>query len=162
MTMLPGSLAVFPRLADWVTIERTGIVSVRTGKVEIGQGIITALAQIVADELDVIIGRVRIQSVSTDASPDEGYTAGSMSIERSGEALRQVCAELRFHLLQEAARRSGRDVELLSVQDGDIVDDHGALVASYWDLAAAIPAGCEATGHPGPKPAQARTVIGSS
>src|SRR3954453_10304641 len=154
MTTLPGSLAVFPRLADWVTIERTGIVSVRTGKVEIGQGIVTALAQIVADELDVRFGRVRMQSVSTDASPDEGYTAGSMSIERSGEALRQVCAEVRALFLEAAAAKTGVASMLLSVDDGAIVGADGRAVASFWDLAPAVSLDREAPGGPRPKPTQ--------
>ena len=62
-------------------------VDVRSGKVELGQGVLTALAQIVADELGVDIARVRMHPTVTDVSPDEGYTAGSLSLQRSGTAL---------------------------------------------------------------------------
>jgi Xanthine dehydrogenase, molybdopterin-binding subunit B len=52
--------------------------------VEIGQGIVTALAQIAADELDVDIGRVQMVRASTAASPNEGVTSGSLSVQQSG------------------------------------------------------------------------------
>src|SRR5882724_668602 len=72
-----------------------GTVLVRTGKVELGQGVLTALAQIVADELGVDIARIRMAPTRTGSSPDEGYTAGSLSIQQSGARLRQAAAELR-------------------------------------------------------------------
>ncbi|HYS40672.1 MAG TPA: molybdopterin cofactor-binding domain-containing protein [Pseudonocardiaceae bacterium] len=72
-----------------------GTVLVRTGKVELGQGVLTALAQIVADELGVDIDRIRMAPTKTGSSPDEGYTAGSLSIQQSGARLRQAAAELR-------------------------------------------------------------------
>ena len=78
-------------------VQRTadGRVQVRTGKVEIGQGIHTALAQIVADELGVPLGVVDMLPVSTVHSPDEGVTSGSLSVQDAGRALRAACAELR-------------------------------------------------------------------
>ena len=72
-----------------------GTVEVRSGKVELGQGVLTALAQMVAEELDVDMARVRMTATATGLSPDEGYTAGSLSIQHSGAALRVVCAEAR-------------------------------------------------------------------
>jgi CO/xanthine dehydrogenase Mo-binding subunit len=72
-----------------------GTVLVRTGKVELGQGVLTALAQIVADELGVDIDRIRMAPTRTGSSPDEGYTAGSLSIQQSGAALREAAARLR-------------------------------------------------------------------
>src|ERR1700730_6898292 len=63
-----------------------GTVLVHTGKVELGQGVLTALAQIVADELGVDIDRIKMAPTRTGTSPDEGYTAGSLSIQISGAA----------------------------------------------------------------------------
>jgi len=63
-------------------------VTVFTGKVEFGQGILTALTQIVADELDVDVERIKVVSGRTDRTPNEGFTAGSRSIEDSGSAAR--------------------------------------------------------------------------
>src|SRR5260370_9279640 len=95
MPDLPESVAANPILGNWVRIRSEGIVEVRSGKVELGQGVLTALAQIAADELDVDVARVQMIGAATDLSPDEGFTAGSLSIQHSGAALRQVCAEVR-------------------------------------------------------------------
>jgi len=85
---LPADLAANPVLARWLDFSQAGEVTIRTGKVEYGQGIWTALAQIAAEELQVALARVRVAAVSTDASPDEGVTAGSLSVQDSGSALR--------------------------------------------------------------------------
>jgi CO/xanthine dehydrogenase Mo-binding subunit len=78
-----------------VAFTADGRVQVRTGKVEIGQGLHTALAQIVADELGVAPDRVDMLPVSTAHSPDEGVTSGSLSVQDAGRALRTACAALR-------------------------------------------------------------------
>src|SRR6185295_2383424 len=92
---LPPTLAANPRLGSWLRISSDGTVEIRSGKVELGQGVLTALGQIAAEELDVDVARIRMTAAATHLSPDEGYTAGSMSIQHSGAALRQVCAEVR-------------------------------------------------------------------
>src|SRR5215470_11693936 len=92
---LPGSLETNRRLSQWLRFRPDGTVEVFSGKVEIGQGILTAIAQIVADELDVDLARVRMVPASTAASPNEGVTSGSLSVQHSGSALRHVCAEVR-------------------------------------------------------------------
>ena len=108
---LPLSLAANPVLGHWIRIRSDGIVEVRSGKVELGQGVLTALAQIAAEELDVNVTRVQMIAAATDLSPDEGFTAGSLSIQNSGAALRQVCAEARaLYLAVAAARRDDRRV----------------------------------------------------
>src|SRR5947209_17622608 len=102
---LPVSLAANPKLSSWVKFSREGQVTLSPGKVEIGQGIVTALAQIAADELDVDIGRVEMVRASTAASPTEGVTAGSLSVPQSGRAIRQACAESRRVFVAPAADR---------------------------------------------------------
>ena len=77
-----------------VEVADDGTVLVRTGKVELGQGLHTALAQIVADALALPLGRVQMLAVDTDSSPDEGVTSGSLSVQDAGAALRRACAEL--------------------------------------------------------------------
>src|ERR671936_1786535 len=111
---LPVSLAASPKLSSWIKFSADGQVTVSPGKVEIGQGIVTALAQIAADELDVDIGRVRMVRATTAASPNEGVTSGSLSIQQSGRALRAACAEVRRIFLQQAAERLGVDIETLA------------------------------------------------
>src|SRR5882762_8821802 len=68
---LPPSLAANPRLGDWVHIGSDGIVEIRSGKVELGQGVLTALAQITAEELDIDVDRIEMTATRTDLSPDE-------------------------------------------------------------------------------------------
>ena len=102
---LPVSLAANPKLSSWLKFSAQGQVTISPGKVEIGQGIVTALAQIAADELDVDISRLQMVRASTAASPNEGVTSGSLSVQQSGRALRHVCAEVRQIFLELASER---------------------------------------------------------
>ena len=104
---LPADLAANPVLARWLDFSRGGEVTILIGKVEYGQGIWTALAQVAAEELQVALSRVRVAPVSTSTSPDEGVTAGSRSVQDSGSALRQACAQARDLLLAAAATKLG-------------------------------------------------------
>ena len=133
VSALPADLAANPVLARWLDFSRDGEVTIRTGKVEYGQGIWTALAQVAAEELQVRMARVRVASVSTSSSPNEGVTAGSLSVKESGSALRQVCAQARNLLLAAAATRLGVTETELTVADGQILAD-GPTGLSYWTL----------------------------
>jgi CO/xanthine dehydrogenase Mo-binding subunit len=158
---LPGSLRANRRLSQWLEFHREGYVEAFSGKVEIGQGILTALAQIVAEELDVSLARVRMARASTATSPDEAVTSGSRSIEESGTALHHACAEARALYLRAAAERLGVPAASLCVVDGDIVAASGART-SYWELSASVALDREATGAIAPKPAEAQHVVGTS
>jgi CO/xanthine dehydrogenase Mo-binding subunit len=145
---LPGSLQSNKRLSQWLRFRPDGVVEVFSGKVEIGQGILTAVAQIAADELDVDIARVRMVAASTAMSPNEGVTSGSYSIEHSGMALRYACAEARAIFLDAAAQRLGVAAQSLEVKDGTIAGP-GNLRTSYWELAdAALLARCHGADAP--------------
>src|SRR6202045_2256876 len=117
---LPVSLAANPVLSSWVYFSPEGHVTLSPGKVEIGQGIVTALAQIAADELDVDIGRIRMIRATTAASPNEGVTSGSLSVQQSGRAVRHACAEIRQIFLSAAADQFGVGVDALDIKDGTI------------------------------------------
>ncbi len=153
-TVLPGSLNINRRLSQWLSIHADGSVSVRSGKVELGQGISTALAQIVSEVLGVALSRVRMVAATTAGSPNEAVTAGSLSVQDSGSALRQVCLEARAIYLQAAAARLGLSpgqVNTLKVVDGSIVIDtqqgmDGDQATSYWALADDALLNREATG----------------
>jgi nicotinate dehydrogenase subunit B len=127
---LPGSLQTNRMLDGWLRIDPDGTVTAFTGKVELGQGILTALAQIVADELDVAPARVRMVSGDTSRTPNEGVTSGSLSIEQSGTALRFACAEARAILLDAAAAKLGAPAADLRVDDGAIAAPGGARATS--------------------------------
>ncbi|MCW5703512.1 MAG: xanthine dehydrogenase family protein molybdopterin-binding subunit, partial [Bradyrhizobium sp.] len=158
---LPASLVANPRLSSWLRFSPDGRVVVSPGKVEIGQGIVTALAQIAADELDVDISRVQMQPTSTATSPNEGVTSGSLSIQQSGRALRYICAEVRRIFLEKAADRLGRDVDTLGVEDGTI-GGPGNASTSYWELAGEISLEREASANATAKPIVRRRLAGSS
>ena len=132
---LPADLAANPVLARWLDFSRDGEVTIRIGKVEYGQGIWTALAQVAAEELQVALDRVRVAPVSTSTSPDEGVTAGSLSVQDSGSALRQACAQARDLLLDAAATRLGVPHAELAVADGQIQTADGPAGLSYWTVA---------------------------
>ncbi|MBP7567051.1 MAG: xanthine dehydrogenase family protein molybdopterin-binding subunit [Burkholderiaceae bacterium] len=132
---LPASLAANPLLSQWLAFEADGTLTVRTGKVELGQGIATVLAQIVADELGIGVARIRMAAACTASGPNEGLTAGSLSVQESGAALRQVCAEVRALCGQ------------LGVADG-------------WQLPADALAGRRADGEARPRPADELTLRG--
>jgi nicotinate dehydrogenase subunit B len=107
-------------LDDWIAIGTDGTITALSGKVEIGTGVRTALAQIVAEELDVALEQVRMVMGDTALTPDEGYTAGSMTIHSSGTALRQAAAEARRAMLEMAAQQLDANLDELSIQDGVI------------------------------------------
>ncbi|MBR0756650.1 xanthine dehydrogenase family protein molybdopterin-binding subunit [Bradyrhizobium jicamae] len=158
---LPVSLAANPLLSSWLTFSRDGHVLVSPGKVEIGQGIVTALAQIAADELDVDIARVRMVRASTAMSPNEGVTSGSLSIQQSGRALRHACAEIRRIFLVAASDRLGVAADTLSVEDGTI-SGPGNVRTSYWELAEDVDLKREATAGASAKAIAQRSLAGHS
>src|SRR6201997_2297952 len=120
---LPPLLAANPRLDQWVAFSSPGRVTVSTGRVEIGQGVLTAMLQIAAEELDVAADRILLQTGDTDLTPNEGYTAGSQSIQFGGVALRRACAEVRSLFLDHAAASFGYSRDALTIRDGAITQN---------------------------------------
>lgn len=159
---LPPTLDKNRRLDRWVRINSDGTVTIRTGKVEIGQGIVSAIAQIAAEELDVSYARIRTVPVDTTISPNEGSTSGSRSVEEGGEAMRQACAEIRDALLQAAARKLDTSLEQLSVEDGTIRVRGSSDTTTYWRLAPEVDLAREATGQVRPKPADEFKLVGKA
>lgn len=157
---LPPSLARNARLDRWVEIRTDGVVEVRTGKVEIGQGIVSALAQIAAEELDVDYARIRMIPADTGRSPNEGVTAGSRSTMDGGGALRQACAEVRDAFLQAAALRLNAPVDELFVRDGTVHRTASNESATYWELTPDVDLSRDADGRAAPKAADQLTLVG--
>ena len=156
---LPGTLAKDPALDSWIAIHRDGTVTVKTGKVEIGQGIKTAVAIVAAEELDVALGRIRVQTGDTALSPNERTTSGSKSMEESAVAVRQAAAECRHHLLALAAEALGVPAADLSVEDGTVRGPRTNRQTDYWTLMGDKPFARDATGAVAPKaPARHRLV----
>jgi CO/xanthine dehydrogenase Mo-binding subunit len=158
---LPGDLAAAPRLDRWLTVAGDGTILLFPGKVEIGQGLLTALAQIAADELDVPLAHIRLHPATTGQSPDEGVTSGSLSVSTCGMAIRQVAAEVRALFVAEAARRLGSDPALISIVAGRL-RGIGNLSLGYGELAEAVSLARDADGLASPKVAGLRSVAGQS
>jgi nicotinate dehydrogenase subunit B len=123
---LPGSLRETPFLDSWIRLDSQGAVTVFTGKAELGQGAKTALLQVAAEELDVPIDRLTIITADTGRTANEGYTAGSHTMQDSGTAIRHAAAQVRELLLAAAARGLDIPVEQLTVHDGAVVAPDGS------------------------------------
>src|SRR5215472_8976975 len=159
---LPPLLAANPRLDQWVGFPSPGRVTVSTGRVEIGQGVLTAMLQIAAEELDVAPDRILLQTGDTDLTPNEGYTAGSQSIQFGGVALRTACAEVRALFLDHAAASHGYSRADLAVRDGTVTHCGKPTGHDYWTLAVGVDLTRHATGQPPTKSVRDYTVVGRS
>jgi nicotinate dehydrogenase subunit B len=157
---LPGTLNRERDLDARIRIGADGAVTLKTGKVELGQGALTALGQICADELDIELSRLTIISGDTQLSPNEGPTVGSMSIPESGLAVRHAAAEVRALLLEMAGKRLGVPAQRLRVQDGTITHPASGRTVTYWSLLGGRTLNREATGTVAPKPIADRRYIG--
>ncbi len=116
----------------FLAIDVRGRVTVYSGKVDMGTGVRTALAQIAADELDVPFNTVRIVEGDTALTPDQGKTWGSLTIQAGGLQIRNAAATARAALLEQAARRLRVQPDVLTVSDGVI--RAGDRRVSYGEL----------------------------
>lgn len=155
---LPRHLAANPRLSAWVQVDPSGVVTVRTGKVELGQGILTALALIAAEELDVAPTQVRVAAAHTGVGPDEGPTAGSMSVADSGAAVRHACAGVRALFVRAAAAKLGSSD--LEVEAGVVRRRDGRGSTTYAALAGLVDLDVDADPDVTPKPREVRRLTG--
>lgn len=122
-------------LDSWLAISKDGTVTVFTGKVELGTGVVTALGQIVAEELDVSFDKVYMDSGDTDTAVDQGITAAARTVERGGVQLRQASAAARQELLKLASARLDSPADKLTVTDGVVsVVGNPARKIAYGDL----------------------------
>ena len=160
--MIPANLANNPELGRWVGFEADGLARIAFGKMEYGQGVMTALAQLAADELDLPMSRLRVAAAATGEVPDEGRTVGSMSIETSGAALRAAGAEVRALFVAAAARRLGCEPAELDVRDGAFLKAGAPTGEDYWTLAAAVDLTQAATGEARWKSPDRLSVVGES
>jgi nicotinate dehydrogenase subunit B len=122
-------------LDSWLTIGRNGSVTVYTSKVDLGTGVLTALSQVMAEELDVSFRRIHMITGDTDRTIDQSQTSGSRTLHKAGPQLRQVAAAARHELLRRASLQLNLPVESLTVEDGVISAPKSASNSvSYWHL----------------------------
>ena len=110
---------------SFLALGADGEVTVYSGKVDLGTGVRTALAQIVADELYVSFSKVTLVQGDTDLTPDQGVTYGSLSVQNGGAQLRRAAATARRALLQEAGKRFDAPPDSLRIEDGIVVGPNG-------------------------------------
>jgi nicotinate dehydrogenase subunit B len=159
---LPASLIENPRLDRWIHFQPDRTVRIATGKVEMGQGIVTAIGQIAAEELDLSLDRVTVLSGNTTHGPDELYTTSSLSVDVSGGSVRLVCAEVRAKALERAALRLNCSRDELTVVDGRFLQNGVATGQDYWTVAAEIDLTQNVIGTTQPKPVASYKVVGQS
>jgi CO/xanthine dehydrogenase Mo-binding subunit len=159
---LPQLLIDNPRLDQWVTFRADGNAMVSTGRVEIGQGVLTAMIQIAAEELDMPPDRIVLQSGDTTRTPNEGFTAGSQSIQFGAVALRLACAEIKLLFLEHVAAARHLPLADLAVNNGAITHRGTPTGDDYWTLAAAVDLSGRASARATPKPAASHAVVGRS
>ena len=158
---LPGDLKIAPKVSSWLRIEAGGKVRLLVGKVEIGQGILTAVAQLCADELAIDMSRLEITSGDTRLVPDEGVTAGSFSMPNCGSAVRAVSADARQILFGLAAKKLGVGADKLKVADGKVSAPDGKSV-TYWELVSGAELEVTATGKAPLRAREDRKYVGKS
>ncbi|CAG4894576.1 molybdopterin cofactor-binding domain-containing protein [Paraburkholderia gardini] len=115
----------------FLAVRGDGGVVAFNGHVDLGTGIGTALAQIVAEELDVPLTRVSVVLGHTAEAPNQGPTIASATIQISAVPLRQAAAQARHFLVDEAARRWNVSAELLDVRDGIVHRRDGDIAAGF-------------------------------
>lgn len=133
---LPGSLADTPSLDAWIRIDADSKITVFTGKAELGQGTKTSLRQIAAEEMEVEPAAINLITADTAVTPNEGYTAGSQTIQNSGTAIRYAAAQVRQILLMQASTKAGVPMDQLEAKDGKITGPNGFSI-SYGEVVAA-------------------------
>jgi CO/xanthine dehydrogenase Mo-binding subunit len=130
---LPGSLKNAPMLDSWIRIDADGTITVFTGKVELGQGIKTALIQVAAEELVVEPRAINLITADTGRTPNEAYTAGSQSMQDSATAIMHAASQVRAILVGLASQRLNLPPEQLTVHLGMIRANDGRSI-SYGQL----------------------------
>jgi CO/xanthine dehydrogenase Mo-binding subunit len=128
----PAKPVALTEVDSFLAIDPKGMVTVYSGKVDLGTGVATALPQIVAEELDVPLTAIRLVQGDTAVTPDQGKTWGSLSVQLGGMQLRNAAATAKAALLDEGAKRLNAKKEDLRVADGVI--SAGNKRVSYGEL----------------------------
>src|SRR5580704_6276177 len=159
---LAGAKTVSPdRVDGFFAIAPDGRVTVYSGKVDLGTGVLTALTQIVAEELDVPMSQVSLIQGDTALTPDQGVTYGSLSIQNGGMQLRRAAATARRAILGRAAARLGRDISTLAIHDGVITASDGQRLP-IGELVDGTTLALQIAKDVQPKSPQAYTIVGKA
>ncbi|MEZ5044510.1 MAG: molybdopterin cofactor-binding domain-containing protein [Saprospiraceae bacterium] len=131
---LPGSMRGAPKVNAWLEVLENGRVRIYSGKVELGQGIRNAIRQVAAEELYMDLDQVEVVLAETGLTPNEGYTAGSGSIQNSAMSVRYAAAAAREKLLELAAKKLQLGLEELRLNNGFITTKNGRNKLSFAEV----------------------------
>jgi CO/xanthine dehydrogenase Mo-binding subunit len=163
------------RLDSWLAVKADGDVVAYFGKMDMGQGVDVAIAQIVGEELDVPFGRVNVVMGDTAWTVNQGGASGSTGIQKGGIPLRNAAAEARRVLVEWASQRLGVPADRLEITDGVVAVtgdparklSYGELIGGrYFDLPITwngkIGNDLVAEGQAKPKPPSTYKIVGQS
>jgi len=158
----PAIFEEAPTVGHWIALDDEGGITVKTGRVELGQGNLTALLQIAADELNCDVESLSITPAHTLVTPNEGFTAGSVSVSVGGAAVRWATSALRTAILQAVSKRTNVGVSELALADHRVTfaDDREAFTVS--SVSGDIDLGQSVVDLAEPKPQSARWRRGRS
>lgn len=156
---LPGDLSKFPKTDSWIKLEASGRVTVFAGKAELGTGVKTAFTQCAAEEIDLPASSITMITADTALTNNEGYTAGSHSMQDCGTAIRYAAADLRATLIELAATRLSANAAELKTANGVITAPDGRKV-TYGELVDGLDQARDVRPETKIKPNTAFTVIG--
>ena len=138
LTSMPGSILKNPHLNLWLSFDEDGVVTLHSGKVELGQGVEVALQQIACDALGVNPDQMRFEGGNTLSGPDEGHTAGSQTIDQGGSAIRLACLFAREVFLKKASIELGLPAENIELSRGSFSSPQTRKICSYWSLVSRV------------------------
>lgn len=122
-------------LDTWLAVDSAGKVTAYWGKMDMGQGVDTAIAQLIADELDVDVDDISVVIGDTARCANQGGASGSTGLQRSGVAFQHAAAEARLVLMEKASSVLASSVETLETADGAVrVAATPARSVSYAEL----------------------------
>ncbi len=131
---LPGSMGRTKNVNAWLEILEDGSIRVLSGKVELGQGIRTAIQQMAAEELDMDLEMVQVHLAETGLTPNEGYTGASASIQNSAMSVRYAAATARQELLRLASTKLNTPIDDLLLYNGKIKSKKSKVSLTFAEL----------------------------
>lgn len=151
---------ITPEVDGWLRIDKDGTVTLFTGRVEIGNGILTALVQIVADELDVPFEDIKLVSADTDVVPNQGITSATTTIGVAAVVIRQAAATARQVILDAASKEFGVPAKEITIKEGTVQTADGRQKIDLGELVGGQKLAHDIDMEAETKPVDAYTVVG--
>ena len=162
LAQFAGVVAADTALDSWIAIQADNTAKLYFGRAEFGQGTVTAMMQIAADELDFAMNQVSAVPLDTSVTRDQGMQVSSSSIEQAGPELRKAAAQARQALLGMASTKLGAPISQLRVADGVVsVSGQSGRSVTYGELIGGKQFDLKVTGKAPLKPVSELKLVGS-